>query len=60
MRKPSELNCWHYRHFDTTNGEYAHDKLLKYLNTYNIDPEKCKIIKSGAGVAEEYDLCYVK
>lgn len=60
MRKPSELNCWHYRHFNTINGEYAHDKLLKYLNMYNIDPEKCKIIKSGTGVAEEYDLYYVK
>jgi hypothetical protein len=60
MRKPSELNCWHHRHFDSTDGEYAHNKLLTHLNTYNIDPEKCKIIKSGVGVNVEYDLYYVK
>jgi hypothetical protein len=32
---------------------------LKYLNICNIAPEKCKIIKSGAGVTEEYDLFYI-
>ena len=55
-----QTKIWRHRHFDTINGEYAHDKLLAYLNISSIEPEKCKIIKSGTGVAEEYDLYYVK
>lgn len=55
-----QTKIWRHRHFDTTNCEYAHDKLLAYLNICSIEPEKCKIIKTGAGVAEEYDLYFVK
>ena len=55
-----QTKIWRHRHFDTINGEYAHDKLLAYLNISSIEPEKCKIIKSGTGVVEEYDLYYVK
>lgn len=52
-------NYWHYVHFDTRNNEYAHNKLLKFLNDYDVSPEKCKIIKTGVGVTEEYDLYYI-
>lgn len=50
--------CWHHRRFDTTNNIYAHEKLLEYLNTFDIDPKKCKITKTGVGVGEQYDLYY--
>lgn len=54
-----QTKIWRHRHFDTTNGEYAQTKLLKFLNDYDVAPEKCKIIKTGVGVNEEYDLFYI-